>query len=100
MSDQAARRWSVELVGDVVEGQHRAVLVAHALDRERPLAGVGGDRDIGLGLVAAHELVEVRRNLGQAGPFELALPLRQQRLGRAVDQQDAVLGVERDHARR
>ena len=32
-----------QLVGDVVEGQHRAVLVAHALDRERALAGVGDD---------------------------------------------------------
>ena len=37
-----------QLVGDVVEGQHRAVLVAHALDRERALAAVGGDQDIGL----------------------------------------------------
>ena len=32
-----------QLVGDVVEGQHRAVLVADALDRERALAAVGDD---------------------------------------------------------
>ena len=68
MSDQAARRWSDQLVGDVVEGQHRAVLIAHALDREGALPPVGGDQDVRLGLLAAHELVEFGRDRASSLP--------------------------------
>ena len=87
-----------QLVGDVVEGQHRPVLVAHALDRERALAAVGGDQHIGLRLLAAHELVELGRDRRQAPCLRSALALLEQGLGRAVEQQDAVLRIDRDDA--
>ena len=51
-----------QLVGDVVEGQHRAVLVADPLDGERPLPAVRDDDDVRFGPIAAHELVEFRRD--------------------------------------
>ena len=88
-----------QLVGDVVEGQHRAVLVAHALDRERALAAVGGDR-----CTFASDC-SPRMNSSSSGetdarplPFELFLALLEQRLGRAVDEQDAMRAVDRDDA--
>ena len=55
-----------QLVGDVVEGEDAAVLVANALDRERALAGPGDDQDVGLALLAAHEFVEVGRDLASS----------------------------------
>ena len=74
-----------KLVGDVVEGQHRAVLIAHALDRERALPGVGDDDHIRFGLLAAHELVELGRDGAQPLPFDLLLLCLQQRFGGAVE---------------
>ena len=62
-----------QLVGDVVEGQHRAVLIAHALDRQRALPAVGDDDHVRFGLLAAHELVEIRRHRAERLPFDLVL---------------------------
>ncbi|MNC96076.1 hypothetical protein D3C83_133540 [compost metagenome] len=48
-----------ELVGDVIEGQDGAVLIAHAVDGEHALTGFGIDLDVGLALLAGHEFGEV-----------------------------------------
>ena len=87
-----------QLVGDVVEGQHRPVLVAHALDRERALDALGGDQHIRLGLLAAHELVELGRDRRQASCLRSPLPFCEQGLGRAVEEQYPELRIDRDDA--
>ncbi len=48
-----------KLVGDVVEGQDGAVLVADALDGERALHGSDRELDVGLRLVPKHEMIEI-----------------------------------------
>ena len=85
-----------QLVGDVVERQHAAVLIAHAPYRQRALAGPDPHQHVGLALIARHEFVEVGRQAGERGALDLFLALLQQRLGRAVDEQDAIARVERD----
>ena len=55
--------------------------------------------DIRFRLVALHEMIEVRRHLGKQSALELASIAAHQPGGRAIDEEDSVLAVERDHAR-
>jgi hypothetical protein len=79
-----------QLVGDVVEGQHRCRRRSAPLDRERALPAFGAITRRWPRALAAHEFVELGRHIGQVLALELLLALLQQRLGRAVDEQDAV----------
>ena len=63
-----------QLIGNVVKRNDRAVLVAHALRRERPLARAGRNENVGLPLFAGYELVEFRRDFGKAGTLKGLLP--------------------------
>ena len=86
-----------ELVGDVVERHNRPVLITHPFDRKRALAGVSNDDHIRFRLVATHELVEIGRDHSEPLPFDFLLLVVKQSLGGAVDEQDAVAGIERDN---
>ena len=75
MSDQAARRWSVELVGDVVEGQDGAVVVAHALDGQRALhASAEWTSTLASRGLAGHEIGRGRATLRRACAFDVPRP--------------------------
>ena len=90
-----------QLVGDVVEGQHPAVGGLHALDRERALPALGAHRDRRRRATRRRGIRPARATTSsRSRPSRLSLAVVEQRLGRAIDQQDAALGVERDDPRR
>ena len=57
-----------ELVGDIVKGQHAAALIAHALDREGPLACLRDHDYVRFGLVAAQASSGAEARIGYT-PF-------------------------------
>src|SRR5579884_2505109 len=88
-----------QLVRDVVEGQHRPVLVAHPLYRESPLGRLACNEHIRLGLVTAHEFAELGRNIGKAPSLDVALLALEQIFSRAVHKANTVRCIDRDYAR-
>ena len=86
-----------ELVGDVVEGEDAAVLIADPLDRKRARAALGRDQHVRFRLLAAHEFVELGRDARQLPPLDRFVGALDELVGRAVDEQDLVGAVERDN---
>jgi len=64
-----------ELVRDVIERQHSAVAVAHAVDGQGALAAFRNDRYVGVAAVAEHELGQFGGQARQFAPFHLLLAL-------------------------
>ncbi len=90
-----------QLIGDVVEGQHEAVAIAHPLDRQRSLPLGRIDQHIGLAGLAGHELAKLGGNIAKLASFNALLAMREaaSRPMRLVSRILPV-GIEGDDARR
>ena len=87
-----------ELVGHIVEGQHRTILVANTLDRERPRAPLGAKLDAGFAGGPGEHVSKLVGRIAEARSREVLLGVAQQHGGGPVDELDALVIIDGDHA--
>ena len=99
-SDQAARRWSSNCSVMSSKVSTWPPFTLHRLHRQRPRLAARGELDDVLALLAGQLAVELGREIGELLADRALAAGLEQILGRAVDQPDDMVVVDRDHARR